>query len=264
MARYTERLASLKPRYFYGYVSMLVEYAQYFRSVGRRAPFQLQCIITTAEVLTQVQRDLLKSVFGTPVFNEYGCGELGTIAHECEQGNLHLSEENMIVEIMDGESVCPPGSMGEIVITELNNLATPLIRYRTGDYGALDDSLCGCGRTLRVLKDVYGRAYDFVVNRQGEKFHAEFIMYIFEDALRQHLGVRQFQVVQRDFDDFLVRFVPNDDYNGGIEELVESRLREKVDPEARVTLEQVENIERERSGKIRLIVGLPPRESSAD
>ena len=80
-----------------------------------------------------------------------GCGELGTISHECEAGSMHLSGENMLVEILDGERVRGPGGIGEIVVTELNNCAMPLIRYRTGDFGALGAGTCECGCTLAVL-----------------------------------------------------------------------------------------------------------------
>ena len=33
------------------------------------------------------------------VYNEYGSGEIGAIAHECEKGNLHVNSENVYVEI---------------------------------------------------------------------------------------------------------------------------------------------------------------------
>jgi phenylacetate-CoA ligase len=256
LERYVGFLNQAKPRYFYGYVSMIAEFAKFLRRKNLKLDLPLECIITTAEVLTDADRQLLTETFGAPVFNEYGCGELGTVAHECEHGSLHLSEENMIVEIMSGEKSCAEGQAGELVVTELNNLSFPLIRYRTGDYGSIGADRCRCGRTLRVLESVQGRAYDFIRNRHGTSFHGEFIMYIFEDLRRQGAKIRQFQVIQQGVDAFLVRIVPDLDYDSTCEEVIARRIREQVDMASTVKFEYIETVEREKSGKLRLIKGL--------
>jgi len=253
---YLDLLNRKKPSYFYGYVSMLTEFARFLRGKGLGLGFPLKAIISTSEVLGEADRALLSDTFQAPVFNEYGSGELGTVAHECEAGSLHLSEENMIVEVCNGESPCPAGEVGELVITELNNLAFPLIRYRTGDFGSVAASPCSCGRSLRVLDSVQGRAYDFLRNRQGQSFHGEFIMYIFEDLRRQGEAIRQFQVQQKDLDLFEVSIVPDAGYRPECENLIRGKIQERVDVEARVVFRYVEVIPREKSGKLRLIKGM--------
>lgn len=257
LAAYERELVAFHPRYFYGYLSMLVEFANYFREYGRPSPYDLRSIIVTSEVLTAPQRRLLEDVFRTHVFDEYGCGELGTVAHECEHGQRHINDENLIVEVFDGDKPCYDNQVGELVITELNNLAMPLIRYRTGDYGSKSYRECKCGRTLSVLEAVHGRAYDFVVNRDGRLFHGEFVMYIFEEAMRSGLGIRQFQVLQEEVGLFRVRLVAGSSFQESAKTLIARRFRENIDPQARIDFEMVESIPRERSGKIRLIVGLP-------
>ncbi len=256
LAGHVRLINARRPAWFYGYVSMLVEFARYVQTGKVALTHRPRCIVTTSEVLTPADRALLVEVFGAPVFNEYGCGELGTIAHECPEGRLHLSEENMLVEILDGDRPCADGEAGELVVTELNNLAFPLIRYRTGDFGSLGGEACPCGRTLRVLNEVQGRAYDFIRNRRGQLFHGEFLMYVFEDLRRQGADIRQFQVEQVDYDRFEVRIVPGRAYDPACEELLRERIRSFVDPEAVVQVDYVETIARERSGKLRLIKGL--------
>lgn len=253
---YARILNARRPRWFYGYVSMLTEFARFVNSGKATLRFRPACVVTTSEVLTAADRALLQETFGAPVFNEYGCGELGTIAHECPQGRLHLSEENMLVEVVDGDRPCAPGEAGELVVTELNNYAFPLIRYRTGDFGSLSNEPCPCGRTLLRLNEVQGRAYDFIRNRRGQLFHGEFLMYVFEDLRRQGADIRQFQVEQTDFDRFEVRIVPGAGYDAGCEDLLRERIRSFVDPQAVVSVSYVESIPRERSGKLRLIKGL--------
>ncbi len=256
LARYLRKLNRFRPTWFYGYVSMLSEFADYALQHPERWRLDLDCVVTTSEVLTEPVRQKLARAFRTRVFNEYGCGELGTIAHECEAGSLHLSDENMLVEILDGERVCDPGESGEIVVTELNNYAMPLIRYRTGDFGALGTGTCKCGRTLAVLEGLHGRAYDMVRTRRGQLFHGEFMIYIFEDIKRRQQGIKQFQVVQQDLDRFLVRIVPEQGYGPQIEREITEQIRGHVDPEATVTFELATAIERASSGKMRVIVGM--------
>ena len=115
----------------------------------------------------------------------------------------------MLVEVMNGDRTCGPNEVGELVITELDNIAMPLIRYRTGDFGSIAASPCRCGRGLRVLEGIHGRAYDFIRNRAGESFHGEFMIYLFEDLQRRERGVRQFQIIQSTIDSFHVRIVPD-------------------------------------------------------
>ncbi len=256
MEAYLVVLRKKKPRYFYGYVSMLAEFARFLDRRGESLGFDLKCVISTSEVLGEAERQLLSRVFQAPVFNEYGCGELGTVAHECEKGSLHLSEENMVVEIYDGDRPAGPGEPGELVVTELNNLGFPLIRYRTGDFGTLQEGTCSCGRTLRCLAGIQGRAYDFIRNREGVLFHGEFIMYIFEDLRRQKMGIRQFQVIQEDVDHFSVKIVRETAYRSEAEAIIIERIRQEVDPEARLDFTYVDEITREKSGKLRLIKGL--------
>jgi phenylacetate-CoA ligase len=256
MDRYGRRLQRFQPTYFYGYVSMLVAFANHYRARSARPPFRLRCIVTTSEVLTAGDRMLLEDVFEAPVFNEYGCGEVGTIAHECEHGRLHLNEENMVVEVLDGETACAPGQKGELVITELNNSAMPLIRYRTGDFGAISPHPCPCGRTLAVLDQVFGRAYDFVSTADGKQFHGEFLMYIFEETQRHQLGIAQFQVQQETLTRFCVRIVPGPDFNAGSTQRIAARMREYLGQEIEIRFDTVADIPREPSGKMRVIIGL--------
>jgi phenylacetate-CoA ligase len=102
LEQYWTRCLKFQPRYFYGYVSMLESFARYVSDSGRDGSLLgLKAIVTTSEVLTAAQRDLLVRTFGVPVQNEYGCGEVGPIAYECEAGSMHLMSENVFVELLD-------------------------------------------------------------------------------------------------------------------------------------------------------------------
>lgn len=256
LEKYTITLTRFRPKYFYGYVSMIAEYADYFVRNKRKPPFEIECIITTSEVLSEQQRRQIETVFSTRVYNEYGSGELGSVAHECEYGSMHVMAENMIVEVLDGEEVCGVNKVGELVITELNNIAMPLIRYRTGDLASLSDKQCECGRNLPIIENLVGRSYDMVRNKDGELFHGEFFMYIFEDAKRNDMGIAAFKVKQTEVDEFIVYIKKADDYDSEAERFIRDRIQSGFDPDAKINFEYTDAIEREASGKMRLIVGL--------
>jgi phenylacetate-CoA ligase len=254
LEKYDRYLKMLKPKYFYGYVSMLVQFAKYYKNHGISCPYELKCIITTSEVLTDSDRKLLQDVFRCKVYNEYGCGEIGTIAHECEEGNLHINDENIIVEILgSNQQPVKVGEDGEIVVTELNNLAMPLIRYRIADYGSFSPRSCKCGRELTVLREVKGRAYDFLINSTGEMFHGEFFLYIVEDIKKNGASLNGVQFVQKNKNELDIKIVPGSGFISEHKNYIENRIREKFDSKIKITFIEEPFIEREKSGKMRVV-----------
>jgi phenylacetate-CoA ligase len=164
-----------------------------------------------------------------------------------------VSAENLVVEVLKEDGTgCSPGESGEIVVTDLNNRAMPLIRYRLRDFAEVGGP-CPCGRGLPALTRVWGRAYDLVSTPLGRRYHGEFFMYLFEDLRAAGLGVDQFQVVQEGVDDLEVRVVQSKPVSPEQERMIESRLAGALDG-MRVRISQVQRIEREASGKLRLIV----------
>jgi phenylacetate-CoA ligase len=256
LAGYLTALRRFRPHYLYGYASMLRTLAEFVLDAHQSFPVDLRAVVSTSEPLTAPDRRLFQQAFAAPVFNEYGCGELGTIAHECEKGRLHIHVENLLVEIVGADGPVGPGVPGEVVVTELNNLVMPLVRYRLGDFAAVSHEACPCGRTLPTLHDVFGRSYDMIRNREGQQFHGEFFMYIFEDARQRHLGIDAFQVVQTDYDHVVVKVVPTGDYGDRSEAFVRERIRAGLGPTVDVSFDRVSEIRREKSGKMRLVVGM--------
>jgi phenylacetate-CoA ligase len=108
---------------------------------------------------------------GAKIFDHHGMTEVGPVTHECpaRPGVLHISEPTFYAEVCDaatGASV-PPGNVGELVLTTLGRIGSPLLRYRTGDLVRLGPKqICGCGRnTLTLEGGILGRHDDMVVVR---------------------------------------------------------------------------------------------------
>lgn len=254
IAAHIERLARFRPDYLYGYVSILREVARHVLRRGRPSGLAPRAAITTSEVLGAPDRRLIGEAFDCPVFDEYGCGEVGTIAHECEAGSLHINAENVFVEVVDPDGrALGPGTQGEIVVTELNNLAMPLIRYRLADFATIGTDSCACGRTLPTLMHLFGRQYDSLKNLRGELFHGEFFLYMLEDLLRQGVHVAGCQFVQPVPQRLEVRLVTTSQNLEAAAYYLRRALRDRFDSGVTVDIIPVDQIAREPSGKLRVV-----------
>jgi phenylacetate-CoA ligase len=109
---------------------------------------------------------------GAKVFDHHGMTEVGPVTYECPRraGVLHVLETAFYAEVIDVESAqaVEPGGTGELVLTTLGRVGSPLLRYRTGDLVKLQigDKPCACGRYEMALEGgILGRTDDMVVVR---------------------------------------------------------------------------------------------------
>jgi phenylacetate-CoA ligase len=252
LREYFERLQRRRPKWVYGYVSMLVQFAAYCLDEGLPlADLRVTAVVATSEALTAGDRALVAEAFGAPVYNEYGCGEVGPIFYECERGKLHLVAENLFAELLPAPTPSCPTAC-RLILTDLHNRATPLIRYDIGDR-VVPTSACVCGRGLPTFSEVFGRAYDFVEAPDGTRFHGEFFMYHLEAARERSVPIRQAQFVQDEPDHILVRIVPAKGYATSHGRDFAAMLATKSGGRFRVDAITTSEIPRETSGKLRLI-----------
>ena len=104
-------------------------------------------------------RRRIENLWECITFNHYGLTETGWgCAVECRaRQGCHVKELDLYVEIVDENGrVLPDGEWGEIVITTINRMSFPLIRYRTGDEGRILQDICPCGSPLKRI-EVLGR-----------------------------------------------------------------------------------------------------------
>lgn len=108
----------------------------------------------------------IEDAWGAKVFDHAGATEIGAWGFECacQSGALHINEAMFLVQVEDlesGEILTHPGSSGKLVITALDRLAQPCVRFDSKDVVELSDQVCECGRTYRLLPGgVIGRADD--------------------------------------------------------------------------------------------------------
>ena len=119
---------------------------------------QIPFIVSVSEYLPGEVIEIAREVFGSRIINVLSSAEGGIIAVECPKSGLfHIQGEQVLAEIVreDG-SVCETGETGELVVTPLYSYATPLLRYRSGDYVEKGPK-CPCGRSLPTISRILGR-----------------------------------------------------------------------------------------------------------
>lgn len=132
---------------------------------------------------------------GARVFDHHGMTEVGPVSYECPAcpGTLHIIDQSYLAEVVDPATELPaaPGQTGELVLTTLDRVGSPLIRYRTGDVVRANAfGNCACGRQELALQGgIVGRTDDMVVVRGVNIFPSAV-----EDVIRGCGGVAEYQV----------------------------------------------------------------------
>jgi phenylacetate-CoA ligase len=213
-------------------------------------PRSLRVVFATGEVLDGVQRRVIEEYFAVPVADGYGSREAGFIAHDCREGSMHVTDENVIVEIIDdsGRPV-QDGECGEIVVTHLDAYAMPLIRYRTGDVGRRITEGCACGRGLSRMEIVGGRRTDHLVASDGRMMHGLSLIYV----LREMEHVERFQIRQNASGGVEVLVVPADTFDRADHRRIADGARALLGDATKLTVQLVDRLEATPSGKFRCV-----------
>ncbi|HEY7539572.1 MAG TPA: phenylacetate--CoA ligase family protein [Methylomirabilota bacterium] len=123
-------------------------------------------------------------------FDHGGMTEMGAYGYECaEQAGLHVNESEFILEVVDPVTGLP-STDGELVLTNLGRVGSPVVRYRTGDHVRLAQGACGCGRTFaRLDGGILGRLDDMLIVRGVNVFPAAI-----EGVVRRFSAIEEFQI----------------------------------------------------------------------
>ncbi|MBE6032268.1 MAG: phenylacetate--CoA ligase family protein [Clostridiales bacterium] len=246
-------IQKFKPEYLYGYASALYTMAQLLQEKGLRLRCGIKAVVSTAETLQEEWIPVIESSFCAPVVNEYGARDAGIIAYQCPDGGMHISAENVYVEVVDletGEPV-PPGTRGALVVTDLNNFSMPRLRWRLGDLGAIATDRCVCGRALPLLESLDGREDSVLIRTDGAFVHGS----TFGIASRDLSTVRQFQVVQKSPEEVVIKLVQvGTEEEKRADQVSFASHTEKKMPGTRVRIEVMDEIPPSASGKFRRVI----------
>lgn len=178
-------------------------YALYLAEVARRENIDLantsvRLIVVAGEPGGSIAstRQRIESFWnGARLVDHHGMTEIGPVSYQCPRrpGVLHVIESSFYPEIVDPKTgySTQSGELGELVLTNLGRLGSPLLRYRTGDLVRSDPSSpCSCGTNeLSLVGGIVGRMDDMIVVRGVNLFPSAI-----EEIVRSMNEVVEYQV----------------------------------------------------------------------
>ncbi len=135
-------------------------------------------------------RSRIETLWGARLIDHAGASEIGPWGFaNAEQTGLHVCEAEFIAEVIHPETNHPvsPGDSGELVLTCLGRVGSPLIRYRTGD--RVVPTYHGTNGFVLLQGGVLGRADDMIVVRGVNVFPSSL-----EEIIRRFDSVTEYRI----------------------------------------------------------------------
>ncbi|MFB6190599.1 MAG: phenylacetate--CoA ligase family protein [Candidatus Nanohaloarchaea archaeon] len=232
-----DRLRDIDPDALYYYPSMLFSLAKHLE--GEPDVPEPDYILTHGEVLTNGMRETIEKVFDAPVFDRYATAEFGVVAFQCEEGSYHRCIDSFWFDFEDTRQG------REIIVTDLRNTATPMVRYRTGDIAG-EETGCGCGLSLPAFEGIRGRRENFVETGKRTVSPVEVIESL--EDLHELLYFR----VEFAGESIRLCFVPGDSFSEEVLEKAESNLRQLLG-DIELEFQELERVEPGARGKLPMV-----------
>lgn len=205
------------------------------------------------EVMTPLMRQQIAEGFGALVYDTYGSHEFHLLAWQCAKTEeLHVCDDGMILEVVQGERPVNEGESGEVVGTNLHSFAMPILRYRLGDVVTKGSESCRCGQPFSTIRALRGRMRDYFVLPGARMLHPYEVAIAAGVERVRTPWVREFQITQEREDRIVMRVVPF--YQPSSQELavVQERTVAVLGPEVMFQVEVVPEIRDEPNGKFRV------------
>jgi len=224
------------------------------RDAGKLALPSLKSVMLLGETVSESIRERADGIVA--VNSCYSTMELGYLALECPLSGLHhIMSETAIVEVLgtDDQPVAE-GEIGRVVATDLHNLATPLIRYDTGDWAEIGP-VCPCGRGLPTLRRIYGRTRNLMTLPDGRTRWGltGSIRY------RRDTPLRQMQLIQHSRTELEARYTADAPFGLEDSAALVAAVKKTTDPAFAVRLTYVERrLDNPQTGKFEEFVSRIP------
>lgn len=249
---YWKSLNEFQPEFLVGFPSSVFEICQIAKARGLKYKGKAKVFFPTAETVLAEHRQVISEVLGCKLVDQYASSEGAPFILECTAGHLHIHPLTGIFEVVDDN--LKPTQAGQILVTSFTTHGTPLIRYRIGDSITLADSTkkCACGSIFPLVERIEGRTNDYILSPTHGKVNLGNI----SNSTKDTKGIVCFQLIQDKVDHVEVKIVVNNEFDNEQESNFISSLRERVGNDIQLNIRYVESIEKEKSGKFRIVKNL--------
>ena len=242
-----------KDIFFIGYPSSIYSYAKFAKELGIN-DVSFKAVISLGDKMFPHYRKLIENKFNTEVFDTYGAAEGLMIAGECSNHKYHVLAPHVHIEILDEDGrTVPDGTLGQVVVTSLDNYLMPLIRYKIGDLAIKSSTIssCKCGRNLPIINKIIGRDTDVLYTPKNKILVVHFFTGIFEHFHE----IKQFQVKQiKKGGEIQIRYIEGINFSKNILEKIKNKIYERAEEDFPLQFSNVEKIKPSPSGKPQIIL----------
>jgi phenylacetate-CoA ligase len=195
-----------------GYASALEIVCKYLNKNNYgRVKANVKSVIAMSETLNDFTKETMQKYFSAPVVSRYSNLENGIIAQQetTGSGRYFINMASYVVEIlkMDSDEQVKPGQTGRIIVTDLFNYGMPLIRYDTGDIGAISSDSRKAGNMYFVK--IEGRKLDLLYDTNGNLVSS----YMVYKNMWQYTEIIQYQLVQEGRREYNIKINADDNFN---------------------------------------------------
>lgn len=248
-----ENLVAREPRTLTGYASSIVALAAWMVAEGRRLP-SVKRIWTTSEMLTPEGREAIREAFGFEAREAYASVEFGFMGwQEVPAGPYRLETDRLIFEgvsLASGRAAAP-GEDSRVVISDLLNDTTPLLRYEIGDIAAMAEPTGFAPTCYGAIAELRGKTNDSIRDMNGRRIEPFALL----GHLKETLGAAQYRLICIEPGLFVLQYRPARSAEVRLDAALDG-LRRIVGEPVRILAQKVPRIERETSGKLRPIIDL--------
>jgi phenylacetate-CoA ligase len=234
--------------YLMGYTSALNSLVVLANSKNIPLP-KLKLIITNAEPLFDHQRIMISKAFQCQVVQTYSGCECAFGGAEDLHENMWLWPESGLLEVLTENNKIEKYGQGAFLATGLVNKAMPLIRYKIGDSGTIEDPVKtkSLGNKLRLLS-IDGRTDDLIKTPDGR------LIGRLDPVFKLDFAIKEAQIIQEEKDLIILKVVEDAKFNDAQKQELIERLRDRVGNDFKIKYESVNEIPRGANGKFKAVV----------
>lgn len=181
---------NFEPKWLYIQPFVLNKLIRTYIQTGKCPPKTLRYIESIGELLASDLHRRAIEFFKVSLANMYGSEEMNGIAYECPECHMHVLDDNVLVEVMKNGRINSRG-IGESIITNLNNIAMPLIRYNQGDMIDLNynNSTCQYSCDSPIINLIKGRTFETIQLDNDTELNSIVLLEIMAEVNNEFNGV---------------------------------------------------------------------------
>lgn len=239
-----------KPEYIHGYANAIFLFSKYLEEKKEKINF-IKGVFTTAENLHDFQRNKIQSFLGS-VYDHYSSSETNGIAAQTIYDSYY-SILDLHVYVEFGDIIGSGTNSRKILITDLDNMVLPFIKYENGDLAVplKENHYQSSELNFSKFISIDGRTSDLITLPDGGNLVIP--SFFGSRLLRDVEGIKQYQV-KKIKNKIVINLLIDNQFNTESEKLIKENLNAYIPPEMNYELVFNQEIVYSDNGKFKLFI----------